>query len=373
MKLTDSGRPEVTAMAHGKVLATGLSTVIIGRNSEAEQVTSLNSLCVVLGPNSSHAHEVRNNMSYDMESRWEYALFGADDAAASGVKPTRATFDETLSPCNIKRFKALGGGQPVKKGTDATRVAGSGPCVALHWPTTGRIVQSLTLIGGKNHLIREETLAIWTTGSAWFSNEQGMDGILRLGTIADLAVLSDNLMSVPYDHIRSITSVLTIPGGKIAFDDAESAAQSHDWAIAAIFPLHHLPRLPPICALVTTAAHRGTKNAVTNTASHGPTRSLCPKRARSRARRAVDVLSNELKEHTMPDLKIALAETKSNGRYRGTPGGVDGVADKVILTATDSIDGHAAARAVGRRIVPGAPYIKAFAKKHSEDVANVIQ
>jgi hypothetical protein len=106
-------------------------------------------------------------------------------------------------------------------GTDATRVASYDPWVAIHWLTTGRSLGGMALYGDDNLLGREEALAIWTTGSAWFSGEQDVKGRLEPGMYADLAVLSVDLLSVPDDRIRSITSVLTVVGGKIVFADAE--------------------------------------------------------------------------------------------------------------------------------------------------------
>jgi len=185
---------------------------------------------------------------------------------------------ETISPRNIERIKALGGGiatqhrmafqgeyfvdrygadaaqttppiremlkagLPVGGGTDATRVASYDPWVAMHWLTTGKTVGGLSLYGDDNLLTREEALAIWTTGSAWFSGEQELKGKLAPGMYADLAVLSDDLMTVPDARIRSITSVLTVVGGRIVFADGDYAAHnppmppaSPDWSVNALF------------------------------------------------------------------------------------------------------------------------------------------
>ena len=184
---------------------------------------------------------------------------------------------ETVSARNIERIKALGGGiatqhrmafqgeyfvdrygadaakatppmremlntdLPVGGGTDATRVASYDPWVALHWLTTGKTVGGLTLYGDENLLTREEAVAIWTTGSAWFSGEQDVKGRLSPGMYADLAVLSDDLMTVPDAKIRSITSVLTVVGGKVVFANAEFSSlnpplppASPDWSVNAL-------------------------------------------------------------------------------------------------------------------------------------------
>ncbi len=185
---------------------------------------------------------------------------------------------ETISERNIERIKALGGGiatqhrmafqgeyfvdrygaqaasatPPIRKmlqtgvpvggGTDATRVASYDPWVAMHWLTTGKTLGGLPLYGDENLLTREEALAIWTTGSAWFSGEQEAKGRLQSGMYADLAVLSDDLMTVEDARIRAITSVLTVVGGKVVFADDEFEdlcpplpPASPGWSVNALF------------------------------------------------------------------------------------------------------------------------------------------
>lgn len=98
----------------------------------------------------------------------------------------------------------------------------------------------------------------------------------------------------------------------------------------------------------------------------------------------------------MSDLKITFAETELKGRYRATLDGIDGAGELIIkkVSPTLIIADHtevpetmggrgvgralvermiADARAKGQRIVPFCPYVRAFAKKHPEDVADVIQ
>jgi len=164
---------------------------------------------------------------------------------------------ETISPQNIERVKALGGGiaiqhrmafqgeyfvdrygadaakatppvrqmletgVPVGAGTDATRVASYNPWTALYWLVTGRTVGGLPLYGDNGLLERSTALELWTAGSAWFSNEQGRKGRIQAGMLADLAVLSDDFFSVPEEEIKALESVLTVVGGDIVYGAAE--------------------------------------------------------------------------------------------------------------------------------------------------------
>lgn len=117
--------------------------------------------------------------------------------------------------------KMLEMGVPVGAGTDATRVASYNPWVALYWLTTGRTVGGLRLYPAANRLDRQEALALWTQGSAWFSGEDAKKGRLAPGQYADLAVLSSDYFAVADEDIRNVTSVMTVMGGAIVHADAE--------------------------------------------------------------------------------------------------------------------------------------------------------
>ncbi|KAB0326649.1 amidohydrolase [Janthinobacterium sp. PLB04] len=166
---------------------------------------------------------------------------------------------ETITPRNIDRVKALGGGiaiqhrmafqgeyfvdrygaeaakatppiarmlasgVPVGGGTDATRVASYNPWTALYWLVSGRTVGGLRLYDAGSRLSRDTALELWTAGSAWFSSEQGKKGRIQEGMLADLAVLSADFFSIAEEAIKSIESVLTIVGGKIVYGQAEFA------------------------------------------------------------------------------------------------------------------------------------------------------
>jgi len=164
---------------------------------------------------------------------------------------------ETISPRNIERIAALGGGIavqhrmayqgeyfrdrygdtmlkrtppvremlragiPVGAGTDATRVASYNPFVSLYWLVTGRTVGGLAMYDANNRLDRIEALRLWTVGSSWFSTEQESKGAIVPGQFADLAFLSADYLSVPDDEIKRLESVLTIVGGNPVYGAEE--------------------------------------------------------------------------------------------------------------------------------------------------------
>jgi len=107
----------------------------------------------------------------------------------------------------------LRSGLPVGAGTDATRVASYNPWVSLSWLVTGKTVGGLKLYRASDTLDREQALRVWTEANSWFSGERGKKGQIKVGQLADLAVLSDDYFNVADNRIADITSVLTLLGG----------------------------------------------------------------------------------------------------------------------------------------------------------------
>ena len=70
---------------------------------------------------------------------------------------------------------------------------------------------------------REEALRLWTAG-AWFTGEENRKGTLTPGKWADLAVLSDDVMTVPEDRIAGITAAMTMVGGRVVHGEGPFAA-----------------------------------------------------------------------------------------------------------------------------------------------------
>jgi predicted amidohydrolase YtcJ len=183
---------------------------------------------------------------------------------------------ETISPKNIERVKALGGGiaiqhrmafqgeyfvarygaeaakqtppiarmlesgVPVGAGTDATRVASYNPWTALYWLTSGRTVGGLALYDEAARLPRDIALQLWTAGSSWFSGEQGKKGQICVGQLADLAVLSADYFSIAEEAIKQLESHLTVVGGNIVHASGDFASLappalpvSPDWSPVA--------------------------------------------------------------------------------------------------------------------------------------------
>ena len=210
--------------------------------------------------------DLRAVVTHLAKSRWPFRLHATYDETITRALDVfesvnrevpfaglRWFFDhaETISPRNIERVKALGGGiaiqhrmafqgesfverygaraaenappvarmlragVPVGAGTDATRVASYNPFVCLYWLVTGKTLGGTPLYGEANRLDRMAALRLWTVGSAWFSGDDARKGTMAPGQLADLAVLSGDYFSVPEERIKGLESVLTLVGGKV--------------------------------------------------------------------------------------------------------------------------------------------------------------
>jgi predicted amidohydrolase YtcJ len=73
-------------------------------------------------------------------------------------------------------------------------------------------------LGDAQALSRTEALACASREGAWLSFEEDVKGTLEPGKYADLAILSDDLLTMAEDDIPDITSVLTMTGGRIVHE-----------------------------------------------------------------------------------------------------------------------------------------------------------
>jgi hypothetical protein len=116
-------------------------------------------------------------------------------------------------------------------------VASYNPWVSLYWLVSGRTIGGWTMYPRQNRLDRTTALRLWTEANTWFSNEEGKKGMIKVGQLADLAVLSADYMTVAEEEIKGLTSVITLLGGDIVhaggpFRDLSPPlpAASPDWS-----------------------------------------------------------------------------------------------------------------------------------------------
>ncbi|MEM1260711.1 MAG: amidohydrolase family protein, partial [Bacteroidota bacterium] len=119
--------------------------------------------------------------------------------------------------------KMLKMGIPVGGGTDATRVSSYNPWYSIHWLATGQSRGGRQMYGEDNILTREEAIKLWTTGSAWFTGDEGRKGAIKEGQLADFTILNQDVMEVPDALIPRTHAKLTALGGNVvhAYDAFE--------------------------------------------------------------------------------------------------------------------------------------------------------
>jgi len=90
------------------------------------------------------------------------------------------------------------------------------PFLAIYSMVT-RTTERGTVIEPSEAITREEALKAYTINNAFASFEESLKGSIEPGKLADMAVLTDDILTCPADRIRDIESVMTIVGGKIVY------------------------------------------------------------------------------------------------------------------------------------------------------------
>jgi len=160
---------------------------------------------------------------------------------------------ETISPANIARVKALGGGIaldtkmalhgdgfikthgrdkalatprlrqlvdsgiPLAMTTDAFRAASFNPWIGISWMVSGKSISGTEVLGKDNRLSRAEALRLFTRNATWFMNAESELGLIAPGHLADFVLLDRDYFEVAESQIKSISSVLTVMDGRVVY------------------------------------------------------------------------------------------------------------------------------------------------------------
>ena len=160
---------------------------------------------------------------------------------------------ETISPANIAKVKALGGGIaldtkmalhgdgfikthgrekalqtprlrqlvdsgiPLAMTTDAFRAASFNPWVGISWMVSGKSVSGTEVLARDNRLSRAEALRLFTRSAAWFLNAESEMGMIAPGHLADFVLLDRDYFEVPEGQIKDIASSLTVMDGLVVY------------------------------------------------------------------------------------------------------------------------------------------------------------
>jgi len=111
--------------------------------------------------------------------------------------------------------KLVDAGIPLSAGTDSTNVGPLNPWLMMYYMTTMKNNSGVAAAPANLQITRLEALRMYTLGSAFHSFDEDKLGSIEPGKLADLAVLSDDPLSVSDDKLKRLRSVLTLQAGRI--------------------------------------------------------------------------------------------------------------------------------------------------------------
>jgi predicted amidohydrolase YtcJ len=112
--------------------------------------------------------------------------------------------------------KLMKSGAIVGNGTDAP-VEDVSP-LASFYASVSRKLKDGSVFYPDQRMSREEALRSYTWNNAYAAFEERVKGSLEVGKLADITVLSRDIMTIPEDQILSTDVVYTIVGGKMAYE-----------------------------------------------------------------------------------------------------------------------------------------------------------
>ena len=114
----------------------------------------------------------------------------------------------------VRRY--LDEGLTVATGTDSAVVPYPPLWAMYHFVSRDTI--SGGVFGEDQRITREEALRAATIGNAFLTFEEELKGSIEPGKLADLVVLSNDIMRVPVQRIEATTVLLTMVGGEIVYE-----------------------------------------------------------------------------------------------------------------------------------------------------------
>jgi hypothetical protein len=109
-------------------------------------------------------------------------------------------------------------------GTDAFEVNQFRPFQMLYFAVTGKMVGGTVI--NTHTITREQALIAHTKSNAYLFFRENDLGSIQPGRFADMVVTDKDYLTVPAEQIKDIKSVMTIVGGRVAYDAATEPATS---------------------------------------------------------------------------------------------------------------------------------------------------
>jgi hypothetical protein len=95
------------------------------------------------------------------------------------------------------------------------------PFLAM-WTMVTRTTGNGSVIMPSEAITRQEALKAYTINNAYATFEESLKGSIEPGKLADMAVLSDDILTCPEDSIKDIKCLMTILDGKIIYTSSDS-------------------------------------------------------------------------------------------------------------------------------------------------------
>jgi len=137
--------------------------------------------------------------------------------------PERLGEERTAAGAYVWR-DLLDSGAVVTNGTDAP-VEDVNPIASFHAAVSRRMAAGGVVHEGQR-MTREEALRSYTIDAAFAAFEEGSKGSLEVGKLADVTVLSRDIMTIPEEEIPGTEVVYTIVGGQVAWQQAPAGSNS---------------------------------------------------------------------------------------------------------------------------------------------------
>jgi predicted amidohydrolase YtcJ len=94
----------------------------------------------------------------------------------------------------------------------------------LYFAVTGKMVGGTVI--NTHTITREQALIAHTKSNAYLFFRENDLGSIQSGRFADMVVIDKDYLTVPAEQIKDIKSVMTIVGGRVAYDAATEPSTS---------------------------------------------------------------------------------------------------------------------------------------------------
>jgi predicted amidohydrolase YtcJ len=146
----------------------------------------------------------------------------------ASMQPSHAISDLFFAPSRLGKDRLAGAyawqsllksGAIVAGGSDAPVERGE-PMIEFYAAVARKSVKGFSGDGWhpEQAVTREQALKMFTLGSAFAAFEEPEKGSIEVGKLADLTVLSKDIMKIPEPEILTTTCAMTVVGGEIVFE-----------------------------------------------------------------------------------------------------------------------------------------------------------